>query len=230
MSVIDISSRGRAARRRRPWHKEVPHMRVFVTGASGWIGSALVPDLIMRRPSGRRPRPFGRLRRRSCRGRYRGGPRLPGRFRRPAGGVSRGGRRDPPGVRSRGGLRAGRLQGRRRCRPARGRGDGGGAGRHRQTVRPHLRHARGGRPGGYRARRARARPARRRPARGRRHGDPSRHGRVGALLADRGVRSSVVRLPRTNHGEGDKGFVAALVQNARDKGVAGHYGDGSNRW
>lgn len=49
-------------------------------------------------------------------------------------------------------------------------------------------------------------------------------------LASRGVRAAVVRLPRTNHGEGDKGFVATLVQLARDKGAAGHYGDGSNRW
>lgn len=49
-------------------------------------------------------------------------------------------------------------------------------------------------------------------------------------LASRGVRSSVVRLAPTNHGDGDNGFVAALVGIARDKGVSGYIGAGTNRW
>ncbi|BCJ36487.1 oxidoreductase [Actinocatenispora thailandica] len=49
-------------------------------------------------------------------------------------------------------------------------------------------------------------------------------------FADRGVRSSVLRLPPTVHGDGDRGFVANLVGTARDKGVSGYLGTGANRW
>jgi nucleoside-diphosphate-sugar epimerase len=49
-------------------------------------------------------------------------------------------------------------------------------------------------------------------------------------FASRGIRSSVVRLPPTNHGDGDNGFMATLVAIARAKGVSGYLGDGSNRW
>ncbi|MGP3776519.1 SDR family oxidoreductase [Streptomyces sp. SDT5-1] len=49
-------------------------------------------------------------------------------------------------------------------------------------------------------------------------------------LASRGVRTSAIRLPRTVHNEGDGGFAGLLTQIARGTGVAGYPGDGTQRW
>ena len=64
---------------------------------------------------------------------------------------------------------------------------------------------------------------------------PQRQGRgeTEALVreaAGRGLRTAVIRLPPITHDNGEGGFLPMLVNVAREKRVAAYIGDGANRW
>ena len=65
------------------------------------------------------------------------------------------------------------------------------------------------------------------------HGPDSPRGGTENLalgFVERGVRPVALRFSPTTHGTGDHGFIAALCEVARERGVSGYPGEGINRW
>lgn len=52
----------------------------------------------------------------------------------------------------------------------------------------------------------------------------------GLALVANGVKASIIRLPPSVHDKGDKGFVPMLINVAREKGIAAYVGDGNTHW
>jgi len=51
-----------------------------------------------------------------------------------------------------------------------------------------------------------------------------------AAVVAKGVKAYVVRLPPTTHGAGDHGFIPIIINMAKENGKSAYIGDGKNRW